>query len=91
MKIPEAIGSAIAIVILMLVLVGLASLIYQPLHLSWRIAGVFASSLFQPWSDWDWLTCLAGYWADQLRTLWVKLCFGRSKKTTPSKVDLSCM
>src|SRR5580704_8132861 len=30
MKIPETIGSAIAIVILMLVLVGLASLIYQP-------------------------------------------------------------
>src|SRR5271166_3945627 len=30
MKIPEPIGSAIAIVILMLVLVGLASLIYQP-------------------------------------------------------------
>jgi predicted PurR-regulated permease PerM len=30
MKIPEAIGSAIAIVILMLVLLGLASLIYQP-------------------------------------------------------------
>ena len=30
MKIPEAIGSAIAIIILMVVLVGLASLIYQP-------------------------------------------------------------
>jgi predicted PurR-regulated permease PerM len=30
MKIPEAIGSAIAIVILMFVLLGLASLIYQP-------------------------------------------------------------
>src|SRR5208283_2979171 len=30
MKIPEPIGSAIAIVILMLVLVGIASLIYQP-------------------------------------------------------------
>jgi hypothetical protein len=46
MKIPEAIGSAIAIVILMLVLVGLASLITSRLHRSCRIAGVFASLLF---------------------------------------------
>jgi len=83
MKIPEAIGSAIAIVILMLFLVGLASLITSRLHRSCRIAGVFASLLFSLGVIGTGLLACR-YWADQLRTLWVKLCFGRSKKTTPT-------
>jgi len=91
MKIPEAIGSAIAIVILMLVLVGLASLITSRLHRSCRIAGVFASLLFSLGVIGTGLLALPVLRGSAAYSVGEALLWQVQKNDSHSKVDLSCM